>query len=371
MDTQNTIFANPGALGVKPYVPGKSAREASRELGLSQVVKLASNENPHGSSPLARQALAGLGDRLHLYPDSTCEELRGRLSNDLGVSPEEITVGNGVDGVIYNLGMACIDQGDEAVIPRVSYPMYETIVRVMRGAPVFSAMKGLRIDLQDMRRRISPRTKAVFLCNPNNPTGDALPREELIRFVAEAPATVLIVLDEAYIDFTDPGLRPGSVSLFREGRKNLFILRTFSKLYGLAGVRIGYGLGDRALVVLIHRIKPPFAVSSLAEQLALKALEDVEFARRTLEDCSRQKRAFYEQLESLGLGYVPSHTNFVLVDTGRDAQEIFEGLLARGLIVRPGKQYGLPTHIRVTVGLQEENKRLFQALRETLAVRSS
>ena len=362
MDAQVPRFANPGALGARKYVPGKSVKEAMSELGLRQVIKMASNENPFGSSGKARACLAELAGELHVYPDAMNEELRGRLSAKLDVPVPMLTIGNGADGVIYNLGMALLDQGDETLIPRISYPIYESIIRVMRATITPTAMKGLRIDLEDLARRVTPRTKAIFLCNPNNPTGDALPRERLLDFLRNLPPTVLVVLDEAYIDFADPEYRPGAVALAKRGMKNLFVLRTFSKLYGLAGLRVGFGVGDPELIELIHRIKPPFGVSAIAERLALAALEDTEFAWRTLEDCAREKRYFSAELGRLGLDYVPSHTNFMLVDTRRDCLEVFQRLLRRGLIVRPAKQYGLPTSVRITIGQHHENVRLFQEL---------
>ena len=367
MDTQVPRFANPGALTARKYVPGKSVKEAMAELGLKEVVKMASNENPFGSSTKARACLAELASELHVYPDAMSEALRGRLSAKLDVPKDMLTIGNGADGVIYNLGMAVLDQNDETLIPRISYPIYESIIRVMRATITYTAMKGLRIDLQDLARRITPRTKAIFLCNPNNPTGDALPRAELLAFLQSLPPTVLAVLDEAYIDFADPEYRPGAVALVKRGMKNLFVLRTFSKLYGLAGLRVGYGVGDPQVIELIHRIKPPFGVSTIAERLALAALEDTEFAWKTLEDCAREKRYFSAELGRLDLDYVPSHTNFVLVDTKRDCLEVFQRLMTRGLIVRPAKQYGLPTSVRITVGQHHENVRLFQELPKVLA----
>ena len=366
METNASPFANPGVLGARKYVPGKSVKEAMAELGLTEVIKMASNENPFGSSPKAQAALAGLAAELHVYPDAMNEALRGRLAGKLDVPKDMLTIGNGADGVIYNLGMAVFDQGEEALIPRISYPIYETIIRVMRATITYTGMKGLRIDLEDLARRITPKTKAVFLCNPNNPTGDALPRAELLEFLKRLPATVLAVLDEAYIDFADPEARPGAVALVKGGMRNLFVLRTFSKLYGLAGLRVGYGVGDPAVIELIHRIKPPFGVSAVAEALALAALEDSQFAWKTLEDCAREKRYFYAELARLELDYVPSHTNFVLVDTKRDCLEVFQHLMARGLIVRPAKQYGLPTSVRITVGQHHENVRLFQELPKVL-----
>jgi histidinol-phosphate aminotransferase len=366
METNCLPSVNPGVLGARKYVPGKSVKEAMQELGLQQVIKMASNENPLGCSPLAQAALAGLSAELHVYPDALNEALRGRLAEKLAMPKDMLTIGNGADGVIYNLGMAIFDQNDEVLIPRISYPIYETIIRVMRSTIIYTDMKGLRIDLEDLVRHITPKTKAVFLCNPNNPTGDALPRGELLAFLQGLPATVLAVLDEAYIDFADPESRPDAVALVKSGMRNLFVLRTFSKLYGLAGARVGFGLGDPALIDLIHRIKPPFGVSAIAERLALAALEDSQFASRTLEDCAREKRFFYAELGRLGLDSVPSHTNFVLVDTRRDCLEVFQRLLARGLIVRPAKQYGLPTCVRITVGRHHENVRLFQELPKVL-----
>jgi histidinol-phosphate aminotransferase len=366
MENSASPFVNPGVLGAKKYVPGKSVREAMAELGLKEVIKMASNENPFGSSARARAALPELAAELHLYPDATNEALRERLSEKLDVPKDMLTIGNGADGVIYNLGMAVLDQDDEVLIPRISYPIYESIIRVMRATLTYTAMKGLRIDLEDLARRITPRTKALFLCNPNNPTGDTLPRAEVLAFLRSLPPTVLAVLDEAYIDFADPECRPGAVALVKGGMRNLFVLRTFSKLYGLAGARVGYGVGDPQIVELIHRIKPPFGVSAIAERLALAALEDAQFAWKTLEDCAREKRYFSAELGRLGLDYVPSHTNFVLADTRRDCQEVFQRLLARGLIVRPAGQYGLPTWLRITIGRHPENVRLFRALPEVL-----
>jgi histidinol-phosphate aminotransferase len=359
-------LAQSGTAGIRRYVPGKSIEEVQRELGLSGVVKMASNENPFGTSPAVVRALAEMGQGVHYYPDSGCVRIRSRLAERLGVAAEEIATGSGADGVIYSLGMALIDQGDEVVMPRITFPIYETVVRIMRGTPVLSEMAELRIDLKDMRRRIGPRTKMIFLCNPNNPTGDALPREELLAFLGAVPAEVVVALDEVYADFAEPESRPDSIRLFREGMANLFILRSFSKLYGLAGLRFGYGVGHRELVALIDRVRPPFDVSVVAEQGALSALEDEEFARHTLEACRAEKQLFYRELERLGLGFVPSSTNFILIDTGRDAGPIQQGLLRRGVIVRLAAGYGLPRHIRVTVGRPEENRLFFQALGETL-----
>jgi histidinol-phosphate aminotransferase len=359
-------IANKGTSAIRKYVPGKSIKEAQAELGIPRMIKLASNENAFGASPAAVRSIREMADQIHVYPDSQSREIRFRLAEHLGVQAAQIATGNGADGVIYNLGMAVIDQGDEVIIPRITFPIYETISRVMRGVPVYSTMKDLGIDLADIERKIGERTKLIFLCNPNNPTGDALPPEAVKEFLKKVPDHVLVVLDEAYIDFTEANARPDSVGLFREGLSNLFILRSFSKIYGLAGLRFGYGVGDEELVALINLIKPPFDVSILAEQAAIDALGDREFMRRTVDGCTEEKSYFYRELDALGLGYIRSHTNFILVDTGRDAQQVFQALLRQGVIVRAATLYNLPNHIRVTIGQHAENEHFFEALRAVL-----
>jgi histidinol-phosphate aminotransferase len=241
----------------------------------------------------------------------------------------------------------------------------------MRGVPVYSQMKGLRVDLADIRSRVNDRTKLICLCNPNNPTGDALPPGEMRAFLRDLPDDVLVLLDEAYVDFTEPSSRLDSVGVFRGGMDNLFILRSFSKIYGLAGLRFGCGIGHESLISLINRIKPPFDVSILAEQAAIDALEDEEFYHRSVKECRSEKRLFYRRLDALGLAYTPSHTNFVLIDTGQDAQDLSRALLRRGIIVRSAASYGLPGHIRVTIGRHGDNERFFDALETVLRENSS
>lgn len=359
-------LANSGALRTKKYIPGKSKQEVERELGLKDIIKLASNENPHGSSPFAGEALKGLAGKVNIYPDKVSTDLRRKLAELTGCREAEITVGNGADGVIYNLGMAVIDQEDEVIIPEVTFPVYEIITQVMRGRVVYSKVRELRIDLPDILAGITSKTKAIFLCNPNNPTGDTLPPQELTAFFRQVPEEVLIILDEAYIDFTDKSLNPDSIGLFKGGLNNLFIIRTLSKAYGLAGIRVGYGIGPGELVSLVNQVKPPFDVSLIAEVAGLAALADSAFIQATLTHSIREKSYFYQELDKLKLKYVISHTNFILIDTGFDSSVIFDRLLSRGVIVRSAKGYNLDTCIRVTLGGHEENVRFFQALGEAL-----
>ena len=359
-------LANPGALRTKVYVPGKSKQEVARELGLKEIIKMASNESALGASPRAKEAYAALTDELNVYPDAVSRDLRKKLSEKLGCSADEITISNGADGVIYNLGMAIIKEGDEAIIPEVTFPLYETIVKVMRGTPIYTGMNGYRIDLKKIEEAITDNTKVIFLCNPNNPTGDAQEREAVRSFLSRVPEHILVVVDEAYIDFTSPETDPETIDLFNGGMKNLFILRSFSKIYGLAGVRIGYGIGHEDIITLIHQIKPPFNVSIVGEQVALAALDDRDYVTATLKEMGEEKQKFYNTFEDLGLDYVKSHTNFILFDTGRDAKSIFDEILKRGVIVRPCNGFGLPTSIRVTIGTPKENDTFLSILKEVL-----
>lgn len=360
-------IGNPGALKTSVYVPGKLKREVERELGLSNIINMSLNESANGPSDLAKNAYLKIADQLHVYSDSISRDLRQELARKLGCKADQITISNGADGVIYNLGMAIVGEDDEAIIPEITFPLYETIVKVMRGRPVKTKMKGFRIDLQDILRTITTRTKVIFLCNPNNPTGDAQRKQELIAFLEQVSKDILVVIDEAYIDFAAPDADPQSIALFNGGMENLFILRTFSKIYGLAGVRVGYGIGHKELISLIHRIKPPFDVSIVGENIALAALADRKFVERILDDIHREKKLYYKRLEELGLTYVESHTNFILIDTGRDAAQISRQILKQGIIIRPCTGYGLPTCIRVTIGKHEENLHFLDTFKELIS----
>jgi histidinol-phosphate aminotransferase len=359
-------IANSGVQKIKPYVPGKPIEEVKQEFGLDKVIKMASNENCYGASETAKQAIRELTEQIHLYPHSLSSDFREKLSQLLQVDTEMITVGNGADGVLHNLGMTIVDQEDEFIIPETTFPLYSSIVRAMRGTVVTSRMDGLSIDTDDILERITDRTKAIFFCNPNNPTGDALPADRVHEFLKQVPDHILVVIDEAYIDFADRESTPESIRLFLSGMNNLFIIRTLSKIYGLAGVRLGYGIGDTELISLINRVKPPFDVSSIAQKAGVAALSDEQFRRYTLEKTNEEKRYFYSELTEMGLTWVPSQTNFILIDTGVDSKAVFENLQKHGIIIRPGKNFGLPTHIRVTLGTHEENVQFFEAFKKVL-----
>jgi len=355
-----------------PYVPGKRPDQIQTDPSVSKIIKMSSNECAFGISPHAAEAVRNTAQDLYLYPASGDEELRRRLSPLLGVAPEELIMGNGSDAVIYNLGMTVIDPGDEVIIPEVTFLIYRTIAAIMGARIVSVPMDALRIDLDALLAAITEKTKAVFLCNPNNPTGDTLDPEAVRRFLRLLPSHVLAVLDEAYIEFVDPACDPRSVDLFlgsskREGMKNLFILRTLSKSYGVAGLRLGYGIGDKELISHMNRVKQPFEVSLPAQKAGLAALEDVQFFRHVIESTRKEADFFRSELVRLGLDFVDSQANFFLIDTGTDAKKVFEQLQRKGVIVRPGHIFGLPRHIRVSIGTRDQNSIFFTALEAVLA----
>ncbi|MCL2293862.1 MAG: histidinol-phosphate transaminase [Spirochaetes bacterium] len=359
-------YANSGILEIKEYIPGKSIKHVERELNLSEIYKMASNENPNGASPRAKEAYRSLGDHLHKYPEIYNPELMAKFAQKLNLKPENITTGNGGDGVIYNFGMAFINDGDEAIIPEITFPVYETITKIMRGIPVFTKMKGTLIDLDDIYKKITSKTKVIYICNPNNPTGEAMPVKELTQFMQNIPEKTILFLDEAYIEFTEEKYNPNALEMIRKGVKNLFILRTFSKIYGLAGVRIGYGISNPEFIKLVQLVKPPFDVSLIAENLAISALDDADFFNKTLDETNIEKKYYYSELDKMGLKYYKSQTNYILIDTGIDGVSVTEKLLKKGIIVRSAKSYNFPSCIRVTIGRKKENELFFKYFKEIL-----
>lgn len=347
-----------------PYSPGKPIEEVERDYGISHSVKLASNENPLGPSPRALAALRERLGELNRYPDGNCFYLRQGLARRLGVSPEEIVFGNGSNELIELAARTFLRPGEEAVMADRAFVVYRLVVQAAGGRPIAVPLRDFTHDLEAIRGAVTPRTRIVFLSNPNNPTGTIYRRGEWERFVERLPEELLVVVDEAYREYvTDPEF-PDSLA-YRASGRSLLTLRTFSKLYGLAGLRIGYGIGPQPVIELMQRVRQPFNVNAAAQWAALAALEDEEHVRRTVET-NRQGLAYLgRQLSRLGLEFVPSQANFVLVRVG-DGRLLFERLLRRGVIVRPMEEYRLPEYVRVTVGTPEENRRLVASLEEVL-----
>ena len=365
MDTDKLM--NRGVKGIKPYVGGKPKEEVARQYGVAEPIKMNSNENPLGVSPRGLEAARAALPEANVYPEATSRAVRETLARKLGVGSDEIMVGNGADEIIYYAAMAFTNDGDEVVIPRITFPIYEIAYRVMRAEIVTSGMKGMEIDLEAMLSKVSPRTKAVVVCNPNNPTGHVLGGDAVRLFVERVPRGVLILMDEAYGDFADGGAFPDTVSMFKSGFRNLLVVRTLSKAYGMAGFRVGYGIGDEAVISVMNRIKLPFNVTVVSQRAAVGALEDEEFMRATLEGTVAGRERVCGALKRMGLSYVKSGTNFVLIDTGRDADAVTDALMRRGIIVRSAKMYGTPTSIRVTVGTAAQNDAFLRALGETVS----
>ena len=351
---------------IKLYVPGKPIEEVKREFGLTDVIKLASNENPLGASPKVLAALHTALDEINYYPDAQSYYLREALSRRLGLPADQIALGNGADGLIREVCVAYLEEGDEVIVSRSSFPVYDVSTQVMGGRLIKTELKSNGLDLAAMAAAITPRTKVIFVCNPNNPTGTIVTAPEVEQFMARVPGQVLVIFDEAYYEFADSSEYPDSLRYVREGRKNVVVMRTFSKVYGIAGIRLGYALACPEVMTALLTVRESFPVNRLAQAAGLAALEDDEFLRRTVEMNHAGRLYLYREFERLGLSFTRSHTNFVLVRVGPQAGKLFQALLRQGVIVRPCTGYDLPEYVRITVGTSEQNARLIRALETVL-----
>lgn len=357
----------PAVLSLPDYVPGKPIEEVERELGISGAIKMASNENPLGPSPEVVAAVAEAATKAALYPDANAFYLKRALSSLLGVGSERILAGNGLDDVLRILAETVLRPGDEVVVPDPTFSVYASVSQLVEARPVrVRARRGLGNDLGAMRDAVTGRTRAVFICNPNNPTGTFVRRSELASFLDSLPKSVLVVLDEAYADFADDPEFPSGLELVREGGRPLVLLKTFSKLHGMAALRLGYAVADPSLVAAMNKVRDPFNASGLAQAAGVAALGAKEHIERSLGLVREGKRLFYERLGELGIEYLPTQANFILIDLKRDSRPVYDYLLKRGIIVRPTHSFGLPTCIRVTFGLPEHDERFFELLREAL-----
>jgi histidinol-phosphate aminotransferase len=351
----------------KEYVPGKPVEEVERELGICDIIKMASNENPLGTSPLALEAMIReLQANANRYPESLCYDLVGKLAEVHGLVPERFFLDNGADGVITMIGLTFIDPGDEVVYGALSFPAYENIATKMDGVCVpVPLTEDYRLDIDGFIAALTPRTKVVFLCNPNNPTGTIVTHEEFERLLEAVPGDVLLVSDEAYYEFADRPDYPQTIP-YLESHPNLIILRTFSKVMGLAGLRVGYAVAHPDVIRVMLKAREPFPVNRIAQAGALAALDDSDFIVRTLETNREGREQFYAAFEELGLRYYPTQTNFIFVDLERPVGPVFDGMLRRGVIVRPLTPQGVSHGMRVTIGTREQNERTLEALREVL-----
>ena len=351
-----------GLDGMGPYTPGKPIEEVRREYGLDDVIKLASNENPLGPSPRAVAAIERALPGLNLYPDSQSHDLRRAIAERSGVELEQVIVGNGADGIITQLCLAYLDEESEVIVSRSSFPVYDRFTHVMRATLVKTPLKDYRLDLEAMVRAITDRTRLLFVCNPNNPTGTIVTAGEVEALMGQVPDHVLVVFDEAYYEYVDAAEYPDSLWYIRDGRPNVLTMRTLSKAYGLAGVRLGYAVAMPDVLAPMNQVKEVFDVNLLAQAAGIAALEDDEFLRQSVAANRAGQRFLYGEFDRLRLRYVESHTNFVLVEIGPQAMDVQKQLLAQGVIVRACANYDLPHFLRISVGTQAQNERLIEAL---------
>ncbi len=352
-----------------PYPPGKPIEELEREYGVHDSIKLASNENPLGPSPKALAALQQAIGEVHRYPDGSAYYLRRALAQKLQISPETLIFGNGSNEIIELAVRTFLRPGEEAVMADQAFVIYRMTVQAAGGRATLVPLSDFTHDLEAIAEAIGPTTKMVFLANPNNPTGTIFFRAAWEDFLRALPPRVIIVMDEAYAEFVDDPRYPSSLEDHGSGHL-LITLRTFSKIYGLAGLRVGYGVAAPELIDLMNRVRQPFNVSTLAQVAAAAALGDDEHVERTREANRRGAEYLKRECERLGLAWVPSWANFLLVQVGNGAQ-MYERLLRRGVIVRPMVFYGFPDHVRVTIGTAPENERFIAALEEVLADRAT
>ena len=352
---------------IAPYQPGKPISELARELGLPEagIIKLASNENPIGVSPLAQRAIGRAVADLARYPDGNGFELKQALSRRFGVDPAAIVLGNGSNDVLELAARAFLTADLEAIYARHAFAVYPLAVQATGARGIEVAARDFGHDLAAMRSAVTGRTRVVFVANPNNPTGTWIAPEPLRAFIASVPQNVLVVLDEAYNEYLEPSQHAESTAWIVEHR-NLIVSRTFSKAYGLAALRVGYGIMDAKVSDMMNRVRQPFNVNALAQAAAVAALADTEYVDESRRLNAAGMRALTEGAHALGLTYVPSHANFLLIRVG-NAAHVYQRLLEQGVIVRPVAGYGLPEFLRVTVGLPAENRRFLDALAAALA----
>lgn len=366
MSCEPLSLVSEGVRGLAPYQPGKSIEELERELGLSHIIKLASNESPLGPSPKARaMALVGL-DELARYPDGSCTELRAALADVHAVAGECLTFGNGSNDILELIARVFVSSEHEVVFSEHAFAVYPLVTGAIGARAVEVPARNRGHDLVAMAAAITPRTRLVFIANPNNPTGTWNDAEALERFLAQVPDRVIVVVDQAYAEFVDEPDYPDCVAWLAR-HSNLIVTRTFSKAHGLAGLRIGYGVSSGAIAELLNRVRQPFNVNSLALAAAAASLEDDEHLARGIDINRNGMRQLQAGFDTLGVEYIPSVANFLCFAPPGDAAAHYTALLHEGIIVRPLASYALHQHLRVTVGLEDENARFLDALKRVIA----
>lgn len=351
-------------LKIRPYVGGKPIDEVKRNMGLKEVIKLASNENALGPSRKAVRAIRTELSKINRYPDGDCFYLRRKLAQTLKISPQQLIFGCGSDEIIVLAIRAFVNKGDEVIIARPTFLIYELASRIAGARVKFVPLKSFRYDLAAMKKAITPKTKIIFIANPDNPTGTYVNKKEVASFMQGLSKRLIVFFDEAYYELVEKRDFPNCMQYLNS--RNVIIARTFSKAYGLSGLRIGYGMGRAKIINYLNRVREPFNVNSLAQAAALAALDDRTHLLRTRRLLRQEKRYLYRSFQKLKLGFVESTTNFILLNVGPNARRVCGLLLAEGVIVRHMRAWGMNNFIRVTIGTMPENRKFIKALREIL-----
>lgn len=358
-------LAVPGVRGLRPYEPGKPLTELEREYGIKQAIKLASNENPLGPGAKALAAIRAQLDELGRYPDGNGFALKAALARKHGIVPEQITLGNGSNEVLEFAARAFVLPENEVVYSQHAFAVYPLVTQAIGARAVVTPVRDWGHDLEAMAAAITARTRLVFVANPNNPTGTWITADALERFLERLPEHVIVVVDEAYYEYVSESQYPNTIPWVARF-PNLVVTRTFSKVHGLAGLRVGYGVSSAQMADLLNRVREPFNVNSLALAAAEAALADEQHVADSLAMNSAGMRQLMQGLDGLGLTYIPSVANFITFDVGRPAAPVYEALLRKGVIVRPIANYGMPNHLRVTIGRPQENERFLEVLKKAV-----
>ena len=357
-------LARKGIFKIASYIPGKSIEEVQKEYGVKRWVKLASNENMLGPSPKALEAIRKELPNIHRYPEGPCTILRQTLAQKFSLPEMKVVISNGADNLILMIANAFLNEGDEVIMAFPTFSVYINVTQIMGGKPVQVRLKEFTHDLEGMLKRVNRKTKLVFVCNPNNPTGTITSRKSFESFLSKLPPQVIVILDEAYGEFVNDPSYPNGLDYIKE--KQVILLRTFSKVFGLAGLRIGYALGREDLIDCLYRVRDPFPVHRLAQVAAVAALEDEDHAIRSMQMVCEGREYFYQELDRIGLPYVRSQANFVFMNFKRNSEDVSSSLLREGIIIRPGKIWDCPSFARVTVGRMRDNRRFIRALKKVL-----
>lgn len=360
-DNKLELLAMPDIMKIKSYQPGKPIEEVKRELGLKTVAKLASNENPLGPSNKAIEAIKKYAGKVNIYPDGGGYYLKRALVEKLGLEEEKIILGNGSDEIISLITRVFLQKGEEAIMGDPSFLMYKIDTQLSQARIIPIPLNDFRLNLPAMAKAITPKTKLIFISNPNNPTGTIVEEKEVRIFLKDLSPQIIVIFDEAYFEYVEDENYPQTINLLN-GESNIVILRTFSKIYGLAGLRIGYGISQPQIIKILNRARPPFNVNSLAQVAALASLKDQDQIIRSKKLIKKEKEYLYSKLDKMKLSYIPTQANFILIKLGIKAPYIEKKLLQDGTIIRGMKAYNLTQYIRLTIGTREQNEKFIRAL---------